>query len=346
MDVVGMLNTARSLADVDSNACMVRCRQFAEALTGALANEAQADIEGIPFVEQIGVVAGAAGLPPRIIRALHNVRTVGNLAVHHHHSGDDEAQAALALCEEILAETRAYLPKGTLLNALTEFDVGGPEQEYPSNAEPLIEGILVLCEQEKRHRSLGLDVPAVASFETLEPEVLMNLTTYGLDREQAERARLVPVRSTDVPFSYKQIGGLGALGLRLAGSFDAQVLKLIMPPTTVPAAELGLSPLANAYLQGLCRTRYLEGQMSRPHIRKHMSAALMHAREEWFDHPDWPDSISNKELRLATLAAFQWAGSVRQLLIGPRVGSGTVWKMFGQETPGWIGGNKEATVRH
>lgn len=343
MDVVELLGKARSLAAVDTNASIFRCRQFAEALTRALADKTGADVTGMPFIEQIKVVAGAARLPPRVVRALHNVRIAGNQAAHHHLSGDDEAQATLALCEEILAETQHLLPPGVAVASTAEVPSAITEPEDNEDVGALIDAIKTLRHQAQQHRLKGLAVPAVVSFEMIQPDLLMALTTSGVPRAVLEEARLIRAQVPGEPVDLRKIGSLGELGFRLCGDGNS-VVKLIVPPTERPAADLGLSPLGDAYLSALCSASYMEGRMARSDLLKHIKRAFVRAREARLSHPEWPDSIMYRDLARATRAAFQFPGGQRSFLIAPRGNYRTPWKQFSQETPGWVARDKFAQV--
>ncbi len=337
MDFNDMLAGAKTLASVDTNAAIFRCRQLAEAITKSLADAHEVEISGIPLVEQINAVARGAGLPGSTVRALHNLRILGNQAAHHHLSGDEEAESALALCEEIIAGTKGLLP----LEALPEPDnISGLEAvqaapEAEVDPRTLVDAVKALLHQARTHELSMVSVTALKSFSLLDPAVLLQLSTSGVPRQALEEAGLICRKAKGQPSDLKDIGELGSLGFRLIGP-QTYVVRLIVPPASSPARDLGLNPLGEAFLDAICNATYMEGRLGRTDLLRQLRAGLTSARALWLQNSDWPDSISYADMRSAVLAAFQWPGGPRQFLLARKGHRLTPWKDICGSAPGWV----------
>lgn len=327
-----MLEKARALAGFDTNASIIRCRQFAESLTRVVADESGTEIAGLPFIDQIRKVGAAAGLSASVVHALHEVRILGNEAAHHHLSGEENARRGLVLCEDILAGAIEAIP------SLAAFS---PQKPPPAELPPdtlnepdvLVDAVRLLVLQWEEHWQTGLAVRFQTSLDAVHRKTLMTLTSSGIPRIALEEAGVLPAGSNLGGRQHRNaVAGLGTLGFRWAPN---DVVKLLPPPDGLNKPSL--SPAGAAYFDALCHRDYYEGQMSTQHLQEHVLGALEVTRALLLQQRGMPQVLLFEELSVATKTAFRWDNAVRLILGKSAPQPAMMWTSFAlKHLDGWI----------
>ncbi len=90
--------TAESCVYTDSNAALVKARQFGESLADALLVRLGLTRAGVRLVDKLRVLDSAGVLTPQVHRVFEEVRKVGNRAVHEHYADPRAALTAVRDC--------------------------------------------------------------------------------------------------------------------------------------------------------------------------------------------------------------------------------------------------------